>query len=162
MTMFWFCLDVTDWASLPGAVQAVLDAFGTIDLLVNNAGVSQRSLCKDTDMSVYQKLMDVDVMGQIALTKAILPHMLERGSGHLAVTSSVAGKVGAPMRTGYCAAKHAVMGFLMPFVRKWKARVFRFPPLRPVLFARIFPAMPFRVMVLPLVRKMPTLPVAWT
>jgi len=104
-------LDVTDWESLPGAVRAVLDTFGTIDLLVNNAGVSQRSLCKDTDMSVYQKLMDVDVMGQIALTKAVLPHMLERGSGHLAVTASVAGKVGVPLRTGYCAAKHAVMGF---------------------------------------------------
>jgi short-subunit dehydrogenase len=104
-------LDVTDWDSLPGAVQTVLDTFGSIDLLVNNAGVSQRSLCKDTDLAVYQKLMDVDVMGQIALTKAVLPHMLERGAGHLAVTSSVAGKVGAPMRTGYCAAKHAVMGF---------------------------------------------------
>jgi len=104
-------LDVTDWESLPGAVRAVLDTFGTIDLLVNNAGVSQRSLCKDTDMSVYQKLMDVDVMGQIALTKAVLPHMLEQGSGHLAVTASVAGKVGVPLRTGYCAAKHAVMGF---------------------------------------------------
>lgn len=104
-------LDVTDWESLPGAVRAVLDTFGTIDLLVNNAGVSQRSLCKDTDMAVYQKLMEVDVMGQIALTKAVLPHMLERGSGHLAVTASVAGKVGVPLRTGYCAAKHAVMGF---------------------------------------------------
>jgi len=104
-------LDVTDWESLPGAVRAVLDTFGTIDLLVNNAGVSQRSLCKDTDMAVYQKLMDVDVMGQIALTKAVLPHMLERGSGHLAVTASVAAKVGVPLRTGYCAAKHAVMGF---------------------------------------------------
>ncbi len=104
-------LDVTDWESLPAAVQAVLDTFGAIDLLVNNAGVSQRSLCKDTDMAVYQKLMDVDVMGQIALTKAVLPHMLERGSGHLAVTASVAGKVGVPQRTGYCAAKHAVMGF---------------------------------------------------
>ncbi len=104
-------LDVTDWASLPVAVQAVLDAFGVIDLLVNNAGVSQRSLCQDTNMAVYQKLMDVDVMGQIALTKAVLPHMLERGSGHLAVTASVAGKVGVSERTGYCAAKHAVMGF---------------------------------------------------
>ncbi|PHQ27073.1 short chain dehydrogenase [Marinobacter guineae] len=104
-------LDVTDWDSLPVAVQTVLDTFGSVDLLINNAGVSQRSLCKDTDMAVYQKLMDVDVMGQIALTKAVLPHMLERRAGHLAVTSSVAGKVGAPMRTGYCAAKHAVMGF---------------------------------------------------
>lgn len=104
-------LDVTEWETLPAAVEAVIDRFGTIDLLVNNAGLSQRSLCKDTDMSVYQKLMDVDVMGQIALTKAVLPHMLERRSGHLAVTASVAGKVGVPLRTGYCAAKHAVMGF---------------------------------------------------
>jgi len=104
-------LDVTQWDALPGAVQTVLDRFGAVDLLVNNAGVSQRSLCKDTDLAVYQKLMDVDVMGQIALTKAVLPHMLNRGSGHLAVTASVAGKVGVPQRSGYCAAKHAVMGF---------------------------------------------------
>lgn len=104
-------LDVTDWDALPGAVQSVLDRFGSIDLLINNAGMSQRSLCQDTDMAVYRKLMDVDVMGQIALTKAVLPHMLERRSGHIAVTASVAGKVGVPQRTGYCAAKHAVMGF---------------------------------------------------
>ncbi|WP_148861368.1 SDR family oxidoreductase [Marinobacter fonticola] len=104
-------LDVTDWNALPGATQTVLDTFGSIDLLINNAGVSQRSLCKDTDMAVYRQLMDVDVMGQIALTKAVLGHMLERGAGHIAVTASVAGKVGVSQRTGYCAAKHAVMGF---------------------------------------------------
>lgn len=104
-------LDVTELDALPGKVSAVLEQFSQIDLLINNAGLSQRSLCKDTELSVYQKLLDVDVMGQIALTKAVLPHMLERRSGHLAVTASVAGKVGAPMRTGYCAAKHAVMGF---------------------------------------------------
>ncbi len=104
-------LDVTDLDALPGATQTVLDTFGRIDLLINNAGISQRSLCKDTDLSVYQQLMDIDVMGQIALTKSVLPHMLERGAGHIAVTSSVAGKVGVRLRTGYCAAKHAVVGF---------------------------------------------------
>ncbi|MDX1587982.1 MAG: SDR family oxidoreductase [Oleiphilaceae bacterium] len=104
-------LDVTDMDRLAPATREVLDQFGQIDLLINNAGLSQRSLCKDTDMSVYRQLMEVDVLGQIALTKAVLPHMLERGEGHLAVTASVAGKIGAPMRTGYCAAKHAVMGF---------------------------------------------------
>ena len=104
-------LDVTDLPSLPVAADHVISHFGQIDLLINNAGLSQRSLCKDTDLSVYQTLLDVDVMGQIALTKAVLPHMLERQSGHLAVTASVAGKVGVPLRTGYCAAKHAVMGF---------------------------------------------------
>ena len=104
-------LDVTDHAAMPAAVQRVLDAFGRIDVLINNAGISQRSKCVDTDMSVYRRLLEVDLIGQIALTKAVLPVMLRQKRGHIAVTSSVAGKVGAPYRTGYCAAKHAVMGF---------------------------------------------------
>jgi dehydrogenase/reductase SDR family protein 7 len=104
-------LDVTDFESMPEAVNSVCSAFGRIDMLINNAGISQRSLCVDTDMSVYRKLFEVDVLGQIALTKAVLPLMLEQGSGHIAITSSVAGKIGVPLRTGYCAAKHAVMGF---------------------------------------------------
>ncbi|QCF25404.1 SDR family oxidoreductase [Hydrocarboniclastica marina] len=104
-------LDITDSDSMAGASAKVLERFGQIDLLINNAGVSQRSRCAETDLSVYRKLMDVDVIGQIALTQAVLPHMLERGAGHIAATASVAGKVGVPLRTGYCAAKHAVMGF---------------------------------------------------
>ena len=104
-------LDVTDWDAMPAALDQVLGTFGRIDMLINNAGISQRSLCVDTDMSVYRKIFDVDVLGQIALTKTVLPVMLERGSGHIAITSSVAGKIGVGQRTGYCAAKHAVMGF---------------------------------------------------
>ena len=104
-------LDVTDTSASFAATEKVLKHFGQIDLLINNAGISQRSLFRDTELAVYQKLLDVDVMGQIALTKAVLPHMLERGRGHLAITSSVAGKIGVPLRTGYCAAKHAVVGF---------------------------------------------------
>ncbi len=104
-------MDVVDYDAMPAAVDKVLKEFGAIDLLINNAGVSQRSLCKNTSFDVYRQMMDINVLGQIALTQAVLPSMLERGSGHLAVTSSVAGKVGAPLRTGYCAAKHAVMGF---------------------------------------------------
>ncbi|MCB1695438.1 MAG: SDR family oxidoreductase [Halioglobus sp.] len=104
-------LDVTDYAAMPGAVQAVLGKFGRIDMLINNAGTSQRSWCLETDMAVYRTLFELNVLGQIALTKAVLPVMVEQGSGHLLVTASVAGKVGVPLRTGYCAAKHAVMGF---------------------------------------------------
>jgi dehydrogenase/reductase SDR family protein 7 len=104
-------LDVTDYAAMAPAVERVVDTFGRIDLLINNAGISQRSFCVDTEFDVYRQLMEVDVLGQIALTKAVLPRMLAQGRGHLAVTASVAGKVGAPLRTGYCAAKHAVMGF---------------------------------------------------
>lgn len=104
-------LDVTDEAAMPEAVDAVMEQFGRIDMLFNNAGISQRSLCVDTSMETYRKLFDVDVFGQIALTKLVLPIMIEQKSGHLVVTSSVAGKVGVAIRTGYCAVKHAMMGF---------------------------------------------------
>lgn len=104
-------LDVTDTGSIPGAVDRVLAGFGRIDLLINNAGISQRSLFTDTDLAVYRQIFEVDVFGQIALTKAVLPVMLEQGEGRIAVTASIAGKIGVPYRTGYCAAKHAIMGF---------------------------------------------------
>ncbi|MCR9185138.1 MAG: SDR family oxidoreductase [Halieaceae bacterium] len=104
-------LDVAAAEAMPAAVDGVLAHFGQIDLLINNAGISQRSICLDTDLDVYRRLFEVDVLGQIALTKQVLPHMVARGQGRIAVTASVAGKVGAPLRTGYCAVKHAVMGF---------------------------------------------------
>ncbi|MBM69429.1 MAG: short chain dehydrogenase [Haliea sp.] len=104
-------LDVADTESMPAVVETVLGRYGQVDLLINNAGISQRSACLNTELSVYRRLFEVDVLGQIALTKLVLPSMVARGQGHVAVTASVAGKVGAPLRTGYCAAKHAVMGF---------------------------------------------------
>jgi NADP-dependent 3-hydroxy acid dehydrogenase YdfG len=104
-------LDVTDYDAMQPATEQVMRVFGRIDMLINNAGVSQRALCVETDLSVYRQLIEINVLGQIALTKAVLPQMLKQGSGHIVVTSSVAGKVGVPYRTGYCAAKHAVMGF---------------------------------------------------
>lgn len=104
-------LDVGELDTMAAAKDRVIAAFGRIDMLINNAGISQRSLCLETDLSVYQTMMHVNVLGQIALTKQVLPVMVEQGEGMMVVTSSVAGKVGAPIRTGYCAAKHAVMGF---------------------------------------------------
>jgi NADP-dependent 3-hydroxy acid dehydrogenase YdfG len=109
--VFVLTLDVTDETSMAEKVGAAHQKWGRIDMLLNNAGISQRSLCVDTDMATYRKLFDVDVFGQIALTKQVLPIMIEQGAGHLAVTASVAGKIGASQRTGYCAAKHAMMGF---------------------------------------------------
>ncbi len=104
-------LDVLDYDALPAAVQAVRNTYGRVDLLINNAGTSQRSFCLETELQVYRTLFELNVIAQIALTKAVLPLMVEQGSGHILVTASVAGKVGVPLRTGYCAAKHAVMGF---------------------------------------------------
>lgn len=103
--------DITDSASLEKAVRQVLERFGHVDLLINNAGVTQRSLCTDTSLDVYRSIMEVDFFGAVTLTRLILPYMIERGSGHIAVTSSVAGKYGTPYRSGYSAAKHALHGF---------------------------------------------------
>ncbi len=103
--------DITDEAKLPDMVRRVMDHYGRIDMLVNNAGISQRAYCIDTDMHVYRKIFDIDVFGQIALTKRVLPIMITQKQGHIAVTASVAGKIGVASRTAYCAAKHAMMGF---------------------------------------------------
>ncbi len=99
--------DVTDHDVLP----AVVHHAGRVDILINNAGISQRGLAEDTLMDVYRTILEVDFFAPVALTKLVLPAMLARGEGHVAVTASVAGKVGSPQRTGYSAAKHAVMGF---------------------------------------------------
>lgn len=104
-------LDLAQADSLPEKVSQALAHFGYVDLLINNGGISQRSLAKETSLEVYRKLMEVNYFGTIALTQALLPSMLERKSGHLAVVSSIAGKVGAPLRTGYSASKFAVNGY---------------------------------------------------
>lgn len=103
--------DVTDEAEVSAAARAVLDRFGHVDILLNNAGVTQRARVVDADLSVYRTMMDVNFFGPLMLTKAVLPSMLERGAGHIVCTTSVAGKYGSPMRSGYNAAKHAAHGF---------------------------------------------------
>lgn len=103
--------DATQLDALEDIARKAQAAFGRIDLLINNAGISQRSLALNTDMAVYRRVMEVDFFAPIALTRAVLPLMIAHGHGHIAVTASVAGKIGAQLRTGYCAAKHAVMGY---------------------------------------------------
>jgi NADP-dependent 3-hydroxy acid dehydrogenase YdfG len=103
--------EVTDYAALPGVVAKAWDWRGRVDVLVNNAGVSQRSLALDTALDVYRRLIEVDYLAPVALTQLVLPRMVERKSGQIAVVSSVAGKVGSPLRTGYSGAKHAVVGY---------------------------------------------------
>jgi len=103
--------DITDEASLDTVIDAAEAAFGQVDVLINNAGISQRSLALETEMAVYRRIMEVDFFAPVALTQKLLPRMVAQGGGHIAVTSSIAGKVGAQLRTAYCAAKHAVMGY---------------------------------------------------
>ncbi len=91
--------------------ESVLKKFDYIDILFNNAGISQRSTAVETDFAVDKKLIDVNYLGQVALTKAILPSMIKRKSGHIAVMSSLTGKFGTPLRSAYSASKHALHGF---------------------------------------------------
>jgi len=91
--------------------QDVLKYFGKVDILVNNAGRSQLSLVEKTSLEVDRALLDLNVVGFISLTKAVLPHMIERHNGQIVVVSSVAGKVGQPFSATYCASKHALQGY---------------------------------------------------
>ena len=104
-------LDVTKFELANEKAAEVIKRFGRIDVMVHNAGVSQRSLVRETTLDVYQRIMDVDFFSTVALTKAVLPYMIQQKSGQFIVISSVAGKVGTPMRSGYNAAKHALHGF---------------------------------------------------
>jgi len=103
--------ETTDIPALAPAVEQAWSWSQGVDLLVNNAGISQRSLAVETGYAVYQRIIDVDLLAPIALTQEILPRMVARGSGRLAYISSIAGKVGVPMRTAYCAAKFGIAGY---------------------------------------------------
>lgn len=104
--------ETTDYAAIAPAVeQAWQWSGGGIDMLINNAGISQRSLAVDTAFAVYERIIAVDLLAPIALTQAILPRMAARGSGRLVMISSIAGKVGVPLRTAYSAAKFGLIGY---------------------------------------------------
>lgn len=104
-------MDMTDSSQFTDLVLRVESDFGAVDMLINNAGVSQRSLVKDTVLSVDRTLLEVDYFGPVALTKVLLPYMLARRSGRLVAVSSIAGLVATPYRSSYAAAKHALRAF---------------------------------------------------
>src|SRR5438270_2354565 len=104
-------LDVTDAPLLPEKTRLALAMFGGLDILLLNAGITQRSRTRETDENVYRRLMEVNFFGPEAMARAVLPSMLTQKSGHIVVISSVAGKIGVPMRSGYSATKFALHGF---------------------------------------------------
>lgn len=104
-------LDLSQHNTIPGIVDKVLRQTGKVDILINNGGVSQRSLAKDTSLEVDKKLMDINFFGTVALTKALLPSMLTHQLGHIATITSLTGKFGTPLRSSYAATKHALHGF---------------------------------------------------
>lgn len=104
-------LDLADFDSLPGKAVDALSCYGRMDFLFNNGGITQRALARETDLAVDRRIMDVDYFGHVVLTKAVLPAMIRQGGGHIVVTTSVLGLMSVPLRSAYCAAKHALHGF---------------------------------------------------
>ena len=106
-----FPADLSETSHLKVLVQEVIQTTGTIDLLINNAGISQRSLVKDTPIANDRKIMELNFFSVVALSKLVLPYMLSQKSGHIVVTSSIVGKFGFPLRSAYSASKHALQGY---------------------------------------------------
>ena len=96
---------------IPSLVQAAWQAFGGLDITYLNAGISQRTSVEDTSMEMLRTLMEIDYFAPAGIAKELLPRMVECGGGHIAVTTSIAGKFGFRLRCGYCSAKAALYGF---------------------------------------------------
>ncbi|CAH0118418.1 MULTISPECIES: SDR family oxidoreductase [unclassified Paenibacillus] len=104
-------MDVTDTGQICGTVERIMDKFGKIDILINNAGYGIFESFDRLRIEQFADMMDVNYMGVVRCTKAVLPHMLEAGSGHIVNVASMAGKIGTAKSTSYTATKHAVLGF---------------------------------------------------
>lgn len=92
-------------------IDSTITAFGTIDILINNAGISMRALVKDTDLATLKKVMDINFWGTVYCTKFALTEII-KSKGTVVGVSSIAGYRGLPGRSGYSASKHAVNGWL--------------------------------------------------
>jgi short-subunit dehydrogenase len=104
-------LDVTDVNAVNKTAEKLLEKYNKIDFSILNAGVSQRSLTEDTLFSVDRSIMNINYFGAISVAKALLPSMIQHQLGHFVVISSLSGKFGVPLRSAYCASKHALHGF---------------------------------------------------
>ena len=101
-------LDVTDEASIKAAVGAVLERYGRIDVLINNAGYALRGAIEEVDVEAVRRMFDVNVHGVIRMVQAVVPSMRSRGSGLILTIGSESGKLSAPVNGAYSATKHAL------------------------------------------------------
>lgn len=104
-------LDVSQDESVQAAFEQVIKEFGHIDCLVNNAGFGKFEYCEAMPVTEFAEMMNVNYMGVVRCTKAVLPHMKRAGSGIIVNVASMAGKLGTSKSTAYSATKHAVLGF---------------------------------------------------
>lgn len=103
--------DLTCLNDIDSLVKKAWGAFGGIDIVMLNAGISQRTNIEDTSMEMIRKIMEINYFAPVAIAKALLHKMIDRGGGRIAVTTSIAGKFGFPLRCGYSSSKFALYGF---------------------------------------------------
>ena len=104
-------LDLDDYLNLNKIVGKAIKLFNNIDILINNGGISQRSLAIDTGIEIDQRIFKTNYFDTVALTKALLPYFVAKKKGYIVVITSVVGKIGTPLRSSYSASKHALHGF---------------------------------------------------
>ncbi len=104
-------IDLMNAPDVDAKAKAVIHKHKDLFMLINNAGRSQRSKVEETEYQVYKDLMELNYFSIVKLTKQVLPNMIAQRQGHLIAISSIAGKLGAPYRSGYAASKHAIQGF---------------------------------------------------
>ena len=109
--LFIHATDVSKEIDCKGFIDAVIKEFGTIDILINNAGVSMRALVQDVDLDTLRRVMDINFWGTVYCTKFALDHII-KNKGTIVGVSSIAGYRGLPGRSGYSASKYAVNGWL--------------------------------------------------
>jgi len=109
--VFVLPLDLEATDSLADKAGQAIARFGRIDILIHNAGISQRARAVDSSFTVVQKVMNTNFLGSVALTGAVLPAMIRQGGGRVVVVSSLASKFGAPLRSAYNASKKALHGY---------------------------------------------------
>jgi short-subunit dehydrogenase len=104
-------VDMSSEVLITEAWETVKSLNRNVDILINNAGISQRALTRDASIEIDKKVMTLNYFGPVFLTKLVLPHMLENENGHIVAISSIVGKFGFPLRSAYSASKHALKGF---------------------------------------------------
>jgi len=102
-----------------------MSLFGKIDYLINIGGISQRARIDETPLWLDRRIFEINYFGTVALTKAILPHMIKQKSGHVLATSSISGRFGFPLRSTYSASKQALHGFIETLYLENKANNIR-------------------------------------
>ena len=130
----FFDLDVAGDESVTAAVGQVIERFGRIDVLVNNAGVGSMGAAEDTSIAQDQSVFDINVFGVMRMVKEVLPHMRAQGRGRIINISSVLGFLPQPYMAAYAASKIAVEGLTREFARQWAPHGIRVNALAPGYF----------------------------